>query len=355
MKKKIILTGGGTAGHVIPNIAIIPKLRDVGYEIIYIGSNDGIERKLIENENIKYYGISTGKLRRYFDFNNFKDPFKIIKGIFEASRILKLEKPDIVFSKGGFVSVPVILSSYRHNIPVISHESDVTPGLANRISMPFIKKICITFPETKKFIDNKKLEFTGTPIRRELLLGSETKGRDICKFKNDKPVILVMGGSQGSAFINNIIRTNLSYLLKDFNIIHICGKNNIDNSVVGVEGYIQYEYVKDEQPHLFKLSDIVISRAGSNSIHEILSLRKPNILIPLTRKSSRGDQILNAKSFKDRGFSEIIHEEDLTDFKILYDKINKVYSNRGMYIGNMNIESGNPIKSIVDIIIRNTK
>lgn len=355
MKKKIVLTGGGTAGHVIPNIAIIPKLRDKGYEIIYIGSNDGIERKLIENENIKYYGISTGKLRRYFDFNNFKDPFKIIKGIFEASRILKLEKPNVVFSKGGFVSVPVILSAYRHKIPVVSHESDITPGLANKISMPFIKKICITFPETKKFIDNKKIEFTGTPIRKELLLGSEVRGREICKFKNNNPVILVMGGSQGSAFINSVIRKNLMNLLKDFNVIHICGKNNIDNSKINVEGYVQYEYVTQEQPHLFKLSDIIISRAGSNSIHEILSLKKPNILIPLSKKSSRGDQILNAKSFKERGFSEIIYEEELTDFKILYDKIKEVYSNSGIYIGNMNVESGNPIKNIVDVIIKNTK
>lgn len=350
MSKKIILTGGGTAGHVIPNIAIIPKLIERGYEIIYIGSKNGIEKKLIENENIKYYGISTGKLRRYFDVNNFKDPFKVIKGIFEASKILKKEKPDIVFSKGGFVSIPVILGARKNKIPVISHESDITPGLANKISIPFTKKICITFPETRKFIHDKKVEFTGTPIRRDLFLGSETRGKEICKFNNDKPNIMIMGGSQGSVFINNIIRKNLNYLLSNFNVIHICGKNNLDKSLFNKPGYVQYEYVNEEQPHLFKISDIIISRAGSNSIYELLALKKPNILIPLSKRASRGDQVLNAKSFKDRGFSEMIEEEELTSFDVLKSKLEYLYENRESYINNMISEYENPIDKIVNII-----
>lgn len=355
MKKKIILTGGGTAGHVIPNIAIMSKLKDEGYDIVYIGSKDGIEEKLIKNENIKYYGISTGKLRRYFDLNNFKDPFKVIKGVFEASNILKYEKPNVIFSKGGFVSIPVILAAFRHKIPVISHESDITPGLANKISMPFIKKICITFPETKNFINNNKLELTGTPIRRELFLGSEAEARRICKFNNNKPVILIMGGSQGSVFINSIIRKNIKKLIRDFNLIHICGKDNVDKSLENIDGYKQYGYVTIEQPHLLKLSDIIISRAGSNTIYEIIALKKPNILIPLSMKASRGDQILNAKSFKERGFSEYIEEENLTGFEILYDKINEVYKNREMYIKNMHIDSEDPVKNIVNIIIKYSK
>lgn len=350
MKKKIVLTGGGTAGHVIPNIAIIPKLRSKGYEIVYIGSKNGIESKLIENENIKYYGISTGKLRRYFDLNNFKDPFKVIKGIFEASSILKKEKPDIVFSKGGFVSIPVILAAFKNKIPVVSHESDITPGLANKISIPFTKKVCITFPETKNFINESKVEFTGTPIREDLFLGNENKGIKICGFNNDKPNVLVMGGSQGSVFINNLIRRNLNYLLDKFNIIHICGKNNVDKFLNNVGGYVQYEYVNDEQAHLFKISSIVISRAGSNSIHELLALKKPNILIPLSRNASRGDQILNAKSFKDRGFSEVLEEEELTSFEILMLKLENVYSNREKYIKNMEIEYINSIDKIVNIL-----
>lgn len=356
MGKKIVLTGGGTAGHVIPNIAIIPKLKEKGYEIVYIGSKDGIEKKLIEDQNIKYYGINTGKLRRYFDINNFKDPFKIIKGIFEASSILKKEKPDIVFSKGGFVSIPVILGASRRRIPVVSHESDITPGLANKISMPFIKKICITFPETKAHIGEQKAELTGTPIRKELFLGSEIKGKNICKFEeSNKPVILIMGGSQGSAFINNIIRSNLSELLKKFNVVHICGKGHLDNKLNDKKGYRQYEYITDDQPHLFKLSSIVISRAGSNSIYELLALKKPNILIPLSKRASRGDQVLNAKSFVKRGFSEMIEEEDLTSFEVLQNTINKVYENREMYINNMNVDFGNPIDKIVDVIVRYSK
>ncbi len=350
MSKKIVLTGGGTAGHVIPNIAIIPKLIEKGYEIIYIGSKNGIEKKLIENENIKYYGISTGKLRRYFDVNNFKDPFKVVKGIFEANKILKKEKPHIVFSKGGFVSIPVILGAYKNRIPVISHESDITPGLANKISIPFTKKICITFPETKKFINDKKVEFTGTPIRKDLFLGSETKGRELCKFNNNKPNIMIMGGSQGSVFINDLIRKNLDYLLSKFNIIHICGKNNLDKSLVNKPGYVQYEYVNKEQPHLFKISDIIISRAGSNSIYELLALKKPNILIPLSKRASRGDQVLNAKSFKDRGFSIMIEEEELISFDVLKSNLEYLYNNKETYINNMISEYKNPIDKIVSII-----
>lgn len=355
MKKKIILTGGGTAGHVIPNIAIIDKLKEKGYEIVYIGSKDGIERKLIEDKEIKYYAINTGKLRRYFDLNNFKDPFKIIKGIFEASKILKLEKPNVVFSKGGFVSIPVILGAFKNKIPVVSHESDITPGLANKISMPFVKKICVTFPETKNFINDNKLELTGTPIRKELFQGNVYRAKELCNFKNEKPVLLVMGGSQGSVFINNMIRLNLKILLEKFNIIHICGKNNLDESLYGTDGYVQYEYVINEQPHFLKFSDVIISRAGSNSICEILALNKPNILIPLSRRASRGDQILNAKSFKDRGFSEFIEEEELTNFNLLFEKLNQVYNNRDIYIKNMKVDLVNSIDKIVDIIEKYSK
>lgn len=355
MSKKIILTGGGTAGHVIPNIAIIPKLREKGYEIIYIGSKNGIEKELISSQNIKYYGINTGKLRRYFDINNFKDPFRIIKGVFEASKIIKDEKPNVIFSKGGFVTIPVILGGFKNRVPIVSHESDITPGLANKIAMPFIKKICTTFPETEKYIDKKKLEFTGTPVRKELFLGSEIKGRNICNFKNNKPVILIMGGSQGSVFINDLIRKNLGKLLLKFNIIHICGKNNLDNNLLNKEGYLQYEYVKDEQPHLFKVSDLIISRAGSNSIYEILALKKPNILIPLSRRASRGDQILNAESFSKRGFSEFIEEENIKSFEDLNDIINKVYNNKEKYIKNMSIGDNNPIEKIVDVIVKYSK
>lgn len=355
MNKKIILTGGGTAGHVIPNIAIIPKLKEMGYDIVYIGSRTGIEKQLIESQKIKYYGISTGKLRRYIDINNIKDPFRVIKGVFEASSIIKKEKPNIVFSKGGFVAIPVILGAFRNRVPIVSHESDITPGLANKIAMPFIKKICTTFPETERYIGSKKIELTGTPIRKELFLGSEIKGKEICKFKSNKPIIFVMGGSQGSVFINNLIRKNLDKLLDKFNVIHICGKNNLDNLLVNKDGYIQNEYIGDELPHLLKISNLIISRAGSNSIYEILALKKPNILIPLSKRASRGDQILNARSFADRGFSEFIEEENIRNFDDLGNLIDKVYSNREKYINNMNINSDNSIGNIIKVIVKYSK
>lgn len=332
--KKIIMTGGGTAGHVTPNIALMPKLKELGYEIQYIGTENGIERKLIEEEKIKYHIISSGKLRRYFDIKNFTDPFKVIKGVFEAKLIIKKEKPDIVFSKGGFVSVPVVLGAYFNKIPIIIHESDITPGLANKISMPYATKICVTFEEAMEHINKNKAVLTGSPIRNELFKGSRIKAKEFCGFKDNKPVILVTGGSLGSRIINECVRESLEGLLKNFNVIHLCGKGNLDKSLKVVEGYAQFEYIKEELSDLMQLADIVISRAGSNTIFELLALKKPNILIPLSAKASRGDQILNANSFKKSGYSKVIEEENLNALNLL-EAIEEVNINKATYIENM--------------------
>ncbi|MFR1708009.1 MAG: undecaprenyldiphospho-muramoylpentapeptide beta-N-acetylglucosaminyltransferase [Clostridium sp.] len=332
--KKIIMTGGGTAGHVTPNIALMPKLKELGYEIQYIGTENGIERKLIEEEKIKYHIISSGKLRRYFDIKNFTDPFKVIKGVFEAKSIIKKEKPDIVFSKGGFVSVPVVLGAYFNKIPIIIHESDITPGLANKISMPYATKICVTFEEAMEHINKNKAVLTGSPIRNELFKGSRIKAKEFCGFKDNKPVILVTGGSLGSRIINECVRESLEGLLKNFNVIHLCGKGNLDKSLKVVEGYAQFEYIKEELSDLMQLADIVISRAGSNTIFELLALKKPNILIPLSAKASRGDQILNANSFKKSGYSKVIEEENLNALNLL-EAIEEVNINKATYIENM--------------------
>jgi len=348
--KKIILTGGGTAGHVIPNLALIPQLKKSGYEIVYIGSIDGIEKNLIEKNNIKYYGIETGKLRRYFDIKNFKDPFKVFKGISQASYIIKSEKPDIIFSKGGFVSVPVVIGGKMNGIPVIAHESDITPGLANKIAEPFCKKICLTFPEALKSIKKGKGIVTGTPIRKELEEGSSIKGKNICSFYTEKKVIMIIGGSQGSKAINTIIHKNIQDMLRNFNIIHICGRGNIDNNLTELEGYKQYEYVNEELPHLMNYTDFFISRAGANTIFELLSLCKPNILIPLSKKVSRGDQILNAKSFENQGFSIIIEEERLT-YEVLKKNLEEILGKEHYYINNMkksNIKNG--IENVINVI-----
>lgn len=329
--KKIILTGGGTAGHVTPNIALLPSLKKAGYDISYIGSYEGIEKKLIEEQNIPYYGISSGKLRRYLDIKNFTDPFRVLKGFSEAKKLMKQIQPDILFSKGGFVSVPVVFAAKHYKIPVIIHESDMTPGLANKLSLPMATKICCNFPETIKLLPEGKAVLTGSPIRAELHKGTRNIGLKFAGLSTGKPVILVIGGSQGSAAINQAVRAILSQILTKYQVIHICGKDNLDNSLKNTAGYAQFEYVKNELKDVFAAADLIISRAGANAICEILSLRKPNILIPLSKAASRGDQILNADSYQKQGFSKVIEEENLTG-KFLWDSIEEVYQNKQTYI-----------------------
>lgn len=346
--KKIILTGGGTAGHVTPNLALIPDLRERGYEILYIGSYKGIERELVRDAGVEYKAISSGKLRRYFDIKNFTDPFRVLRGYLQSRRIIRRFKPDIIFSKGGFVAVPVTLAAKHYKVPVISHESDMTPGLANKLSMPSATRICCNFPETMKYLPKDKAVLTGSPIRRELLSGSRAAGLSFAGLTGEKPVLLVIGGSLGSVRVNEAIRSVLDDLLKNFDIIHICGKGNTDESLAGKAGYVQYEYVSKELKDIFAASDIVVSRAGANAICEILALKKPNLLIPLSAKASRGDQILNAASFRKQGFSEVLEEEDITDESLL-KAITELYRDREIYIQHMN-ESG--LSDGVETIIR---
>ena len=329
-KKKIVLTGGGTAGHVSPNIALLPYLKEAGYEVTYIGSKNGIEKNLIADFGLPYVGISTGKLRRYFDVKNFTDPFRVINGFREARKFLKKYKPDVVFSKGGFVSVPVVRAAGSLHIPCVIHESDMTPGLANKLCFHAAKKICCNFPETLEMLPSGKAVLTGTPIRGELFTGDREKGRAICGFSDDKPVLMVMGGSQGAVSVNNAVRGNLDELLTRFQVVHLCGKGHLDASLEKTEGYRQFEYVKEDLKHLFAAADLLISRAGANAICEILALGKPSLLIPLPTKGSRGDQILNARSFAEQGFSEVL--EDELAGAMLVDAVNNLYDNRDKYI-----------------------
>ncbi len=348
--KRIILTGGGTAGHVTPNIALLPRLRELNYDIEYIGSYTGIEKELIEQEGIPYHAISTGKLRRYFSLKNFTDPFRVLKGMSEARKLVKLLEPDVIFSKGGFVSVPVVLAGRRLKVPVIIHESDMTPGLANRISMSAATKICCNFPETLKSLPADKAVLTGQPIRQELLNGDKYRALNFLHFNTDKPVIMVTGGSLGAAAINDAVRSILPELLKSYQVIHLCGKGKLDDSLNDLPGYAQYEYIKDELKDLFALADIVVSRAGANAICELLALRKPNLLIPLSANASRGDQILNARSFEKQGFSMVLEEEEITD-DVLLSKINELYENRESYIDTMKHSSQqDSIDTIIDLI-----
>lgn len=351
--KKIVLTGGGTAGHVTPNIAMIPRLKEMGYEISYIGTYNGIEKKLIEEIGIPYYGISSGKLRRYFDLKNFTDLFRVNKGFGDAKKILKQIKPDVVFSKGGFVTVPVVLMAAHLKIPVVIHESDMTPGLANKIALPKATKICCNFPETKELFSDRAT-VTGTPIRQELFNGDKEKAREFCGFTDDKPVVMIVGGSTGSVAVNKAIWGCLDELLKTFNVIHLTGKGKTNPDIKDKAGYVQYEFIKEQLADMFALADVVISRAGANAICELLAIRKPNLLIPLSKAASRGDQILNAQSFEKSGYSYVIEEEAVSN-ETLLSGIKEVYDNREKYIEAMQTseltDSITSITSIIDSLV----
>ena len=333
-KKRILLTGGGTAGHVTPNLALLPDLQREGYDIVYIGSEKGIERTLITEAGIPYYSIPTGKLRRYLSKENLKDMFRVLKGIREAKKLLGQLAPDLVFSKGGFVAVPVVLAAKAKRIPVIIHESDITPGLANRIAMPSAKVVCTTFPETLKYIPKSKGVHTGTPIRQELFEGKREKGLAACGFSGERPVLLMMGGSLGAVKLNNSLREALPTLTKTFDIIHLCGKGNLADYLQERTDYKQFEYVSDGLNDLLAEADIIVSRAGSNSISEFLALKKPSLLIPLSALASRGDQILNADSFKKQGFARVLQESDLTSDSLLRE-VGLLYENHASYIAAM--------------------
>lgn len=348
--KRIILTGGGTAGHVTPNIALMPALEKKGFDIRYIGSKNGMEREMIRAVHVPYYGISSGKLRRYFDVKNFTDPFRVLKGYLEARSIMKKLKPDIVFSKGGFVTVPVVMAAKHCGIPVIIHESDMTPGLANKLALPSASKVCCNFPETLNHLPEEKAVLTGSPIRKELFEGNRKKGLRFCGFTSDKPVLLIMGGSLGSVAINTAVRKELDVLLETFQIAHLCGKGNLDPSLDNKKGYAQFEFVSDELNDIFACTDLMVSRAGANAICEILALRKPNVLIPLSAKASRGDQILNAASFEKQGYSYVLQEEDVTN-ETLLKAIRTVYEQKDTYINNMEKSKlSDPIAAIMDLI-----
>ncbi len=350
-EKRILFTGGGTAGHVIVNTALIPYFHKTGWKIDYIGSISGIEKELISSfEYVTYHPVSTGKLRRYLSIENIKDPFKILKGIFQSWRIIGRTRPQVIFSKGGFVSVPVSFAGWLRGVPIITHESDFTPGLANRLATPFSKRILTTFPETVNYLPIKKTTNVGAVVRKELIKGSEENGYQLTKLNDTKPVVLIMGGSGGSRTINEIIRENLSTLLVNYQIIHICGDDGVDETIQK-EGYVQYKYVKDELKNLYAITDYIISRAGSNAIFEFLALNIPMLLIPLAIGASRGDQIVNARSFEKQGYAQVLEEEKLTGESLLKSLDELILNSPKMLdkmIANETVDSFNKVIDIIE-------
>ncbi len=337
VKKKIVLTGGGTAGHVIPNLALLPKLLEEGWEVHYIGSKAGIEKRLVEAKGIPFHGISSGKLRRYFAWRNFTDPLRVLGGLFQAWLHLGRLRPNLVFSKGGFVAVPVVFAAWLRRIPVIIHESDLTPGLANRLSIPFASRICASFPDTLNHLPPRKASVTGTPIRVELFTGNKEKGEAFLRLPHSastnsvKPLLLIMGGSLGSRILNQAVRAALPGLLGHFRVAHICGQGGLDSTEEATQGYRQFEYIGNELSDVLAATDLILSRAGSNAIFEFLSLQKPNLLVPLSKAASRGDQILNAEAFAAKGYSRVLAEDKLGDGRLLRE-LENLRAQSGMYV-----------------------
>ncbi len=312
MSRKIVLTGGGTMGHVTPNLALLPHLLNKGYEVHYIGTENGVEaEKLQSTPGIIYHAVKSGKLRRYFDWKNFTDPFRVVAGAFQSARLMGKIKPDVCFSKGGFVAVPVVFGAWLHRIPVVCHESDLTPGLANKLCAPFAKKVATTFPECAAAL-GAKAECVGTPLRPELFAGDHQKGLRLLGFTGGKPVLLMMGGSLGAQAVNKALREALPELLKTFDVVHICGKGNLDGSLISTAGYAQLEFVSAELPDIFAAADLVLSRAGSNALMEFQALARPLLLVPYPKGASRGDQILNAQSLEKRGLCRVLLQENMT-------------------------------------------
>lgn len=325
--KKIVLTGGGTLGHVTPHLALIPHLQEKGYEIHYIGTEKGMEREKMESvPGVTYHAVKSGKLRRYFSWQNFTDPFRVIAGAFQASHVIGKLKPDVVFSKGGFVAVPVVFGAWVHHVPVLCHESDLTPGLANKLCKPFAKRFATTFPECAAALGDKA-EMTGTPLRPELFKGERAKGLNLLHFDGSKPVLLMMGGSSGAQSVNKALREALPKLTAQFDVAHICGKGNLDASLEGTAGYTQVEFLDADLPDALAAADLVLSRAGSNALCEFQALAKPLLLVPYPKGASRGDQILNAQSYEKRGLCHVLLQENMTA-DTLTDALMKTWADR---------------------------
>ncbi|MCL2059551.1 MAG: undecaprenyldiphospho-muramoylpentapeptide beta-N-acetylglucosaminyltransferase [Oscillospiraceae bacterium] len=331
-KKSIILTGGGSAGHVMPNLILLPALFADGWDVHYIGSRDGIEATLARRDGVTYHAVATGKLRRYFDVKNIVDPFRVLAGICQSLFLVAKIRPRVIFSKGGFVAVPVVLGGRLMGAPVVIHESDLTQGLANRICAPFASRICMSFEKTMGALSGgarKRALYTGAPVRPELCDGDEAEGLRLCGFDGEKPVLLVIGGSQGSESLNRIVRSALPELLETWQVAHICGRGGADDGYRDKKGYAQFEFAGPELAHLYRISRAAVSRAGSNVIFELLKLKIPSVLIPLPLTASRGDQILNAQEFERSGFCLALDEEAAKTGHNLLEALDRLEADRG--------------------------
>ncbi len=312
---RVAFTGGGTAGHVTPNLALIERLLEDNVDCFYLGSSVGIESRLLEGRSVTFCGIASGKLRRYFSWQNFIDPFKVIWGFFQALAYLYRIQPEVLFSKGGFIAVPVVFAAGLLRIPVIIHESDLTPGLANRLSAPLSACVCLNFEASVQYFPSRKCQVTGTPLREGLLLADGVRGRawlqTLRNVDSNTPILLVAGGSMGSQSLNHLVRQDLESLCRRFFVVHLVGHGGIDASLSADQNYLQFEFLDQEFGDVLAVADLVVSRAGANAIYEHVSFGKPQVLVPLPATASRGDQLENAAFFEQQGYALVALQDSL--------------------------------------------
>ena len=314
-KKTIVIVGGGSAGHVLPALPVADELIKKQWQVHFVGTHSGLEEKLLGDRAITFHSVSAGKLRRYFSWQNFSDVIRIFLGIVQAMFLLRRIRPHVIFSKGGFVSFPVVFAGWLLRIPVVAHESDLTPGLANRLVMPFVSTLCSSFADTRFAGFKGRVVNTGTPVREDLLNGDAAAGRLFLGVENGLPILLVTGGSLGAEALNAIVRASLPELCASYFVVHVCGPGKAKN--LRQPGYLELEYVDAGWGDMLAAADIVVSRAGANALFEFWALKKLTLLVPLSGAASRGDQLANAAYAKAQGLSEVVAEEDLGTEQLL--------------------------------------
>ncbi len=323
----IVFAGGGSAGHVVPCLPLMQNFLGRGWQVHHVGSGLELERRLIKPLDVAYHRISCGKLRRYFSWRNFVDACRVPLGIIQATVLIARLKPRLVFAKGGYVSFPVVVGAWLNRVPVVSHESDRTPGLANRLSYPFVRKICTTFADS--VLPGSKSLYTGTPIRPDLLKGDPARARDFLDMHVHKPVLLLLGGSQGSALLNQVLRAALPDLSTDFVVVHQCGAGYLDSSLAAHPCYRQFEFLRENLVDVLALADVAVSRAGANALFELLALGLPHLLVPLAA-GSRGEQVENAKMAAEKGWSLVLSETELTP-RSLVTALRRLHTERKLW------------------------
>ena len=349
------MTGGGTAGHIFPNLALADELKKDGIACEYLGRPHGIEAGIVKETGMPFHNMNSGRLHRSFDLDLLRTPIRMGVGVFQGIYHILKHRPGAIFCKGGFMSWPAAVAGWLTYTPVILHESDLTPGLANKLCAPFANRLCVTFPETLKHLPEGKAVYTGTPIRESLTQGSREKGFELTGLDpNGKPVLMVVGGSLGAGALNDAVDQYFDLLMEHFQILHLYGSYSDYEVKHHAKGYFPLQFAKDELPDLFAMTDLVLSRAGSNAINEFLLLKMPNVLVPLPTENSRGDQILNAEQFEAQGFSYLLRQEDITE-ESLMKALETVYTNRERYRKAMDIKAKNGTKEVARIIKKQLK